>query len=60
MGERGVFVGVTVDGSETLPLAQGEKIVIRRSDLHVQMLTLKNDGFFGVLNNKLSEYELKN
>lgn len=60
VGERGVFVGVTVDGSETLPLAQGEKIVIRRSDLHVQMLTLKNDGFFGVLNNKLSEYELKN
>lgn len=60
VGDRGVFVGVTVDGAEAFPLAQGEKIEIRRSDLYVRMLALKNDGFFGVLNNKLSKYELKN
>lgn len=51
---------VTVDGVESRPLYQGERLIVKRADRFVQMLSLKDDGFFETLNNKISKYELKN
>ena len=48
-----------LDGEETGGLCCGDRLVIRRSQKAVKMLTLKNEGFFETLNNKISKYELK-
>lgn len=60
MDERAPHIDVTANGTEPIPLFQGERLVIRRSPKMLKMLKLKHAGFFSVLNAKLSEYELKN
>lgn len=57
--DRAPHVDVTADGTEPMPLYFGERLVIRRSERRCKMLKLKHEGFFSVLNAKLSEYELK-
>lgn len=51
---------VTVDGVETRPLYHEERLIVQRAAASLKMLSLKNDGFFETLNNKISKYELKN
>lgn len=51
---------ITVDGEETRPLYHGERLIVKHADTSLKMLSLKNDGFFETLNNKISKYELKN
>lgn len=50
---------IILDGEEKEEVRCGEKIVIKRSNNSVRMITLKNEGFFETLNNKISKYELK-
>ena len=51
---------VTVDGADTRPLYQGERLIVQRANAPVKMLSLKSEGFFETLNKKISKYELKN
>lgn len=51
--------GVAIDGEERRPLCEGETLVVRRAEQSVKMLSVKNEGFFETLNNKISKYELK-
>lgn len=48
-------VYLTVDGREAEMLIPGDRIVISRSKLKTKLIRLKNNGFLGVLKNKLSE-----
>ena len=51
---------VNVDGEDVRPLYNGERLIVRRAEALIQMISLKNEGFFEILNNKISKYELKN
>ncbi|MBE6680383.1 MAG: NAD(+)/NADH kinase [Ruminococcaceae bacterium] len=48
-----------LDGEEKCTMHCGEKLIIKKSEKYVKMLTLKDEGFFETLNNKISKYELK-
>jgi len=51
--------GLSIDGEESRPLQEGDTLVVRRSAQSVRMLSLKDEGFFETLNQKISKYELK-
>ena len=57
--DRAESWAITVDGEEVEPLLYGERLIIKRSDKTVKMLSVKDEGFFEILNNKISKYELK-
>ncbi|MBQ8837036.1 MAG: NAD(+)/NADH kinase [Clostridia bacterium] len=57
--DRNESWNVTIDGEGVTPLRCGEELIIRRSEKYVKMLSLKDEGFFETLNNKISKYELK-
>lgn len=57
--DRIKLCGIAIDGEESRPLQHGETLVVRRSVQSVKMLSVKNEGFFETLNNKISKYELK-
>lgn len=48
-----------LDGEVNAKLGCKERIVVKRSPKVVKMLSLKDEGFFETLNNKISKYELK-
>ena len=50
---------ISLDGEGGIPLRQGDTLVVRRSQKNVKMLSVKDEGFFETLNNKISKYELK-
>lgn len=50
---------IVVDGEQVHTLKNGETLVVKRSDKVVKMLSVKDEGFFETLNNKISKYELK-
>lgn len=50
---------IMIDGEEAHSLKIGETLVVKRSDKAVKMLSVKDEGFFETLNNKISKYELK-
>ena len=50
---------IAIDGEESRPLSEGDTLVVRRSLQAVKMLSVKDEGFFETLNNKISKYELK-
>ena len=52
--------GLSIDGEKSRPICEGETLVVHRSSQAVKMLSLKDEGFFETLNNKISKYELKN
>ena len=58
--ERSAQWNLVVDGEEERPLYIGEKLVITKSEKMVKMLSVKDEGFFETLNQKISKYELKN
>lgn len=57
--DRAEVLNITVDAEAVENLECGEKLVIKRSEKSVKMLSLKDEGFFEILNNKISKYELK-
>ncbi|MBR5315040.1 MAG: NAD(+)/NADH kinase [Clostridia bacterium] len=50
---------VSVDGEALHKLAIGETLVVKKSEKPVSMISVKDEGFFETLNNKISQYELK-
>lgn len=50
---------VSVDGEALHKLAIGETLVVKKSEKPVSMVSVKDEGFFETLNNKISQYELK-
>ena len=57
--ERAKGLGISVDGESLHCLTIGEVLVVQRSEQSVNMLSVKDEGFFETLNNKISQYELK-
>lgn len=57
--ERDESWNITIDGDDIGELYRGDTLVIKRSDKVVKMLSVKDEGFFEILNNKISKYELK-
>lgn len=57
--DRTEALPITMDGEQVATLALGEKLRICKSQTPLKMVTLRQDGFFGVLNEKMKEYELK-
>ena len=57
--ERADEWSLVLDGEERDCLRCGEKLIISRSCKSVNMLSLKDEGFFETLNSKISKYELK-
>lgn len=50
---------VSVDGEALHNLAIGETLIVKKSEKSVNMVSVKDEGFFETLNNKISQYELK-
>lgn len=46
---------LTVDGNENVRLEDGDTVKITRSDITTQLVRIKKDGFYDVLNHKLRE-----
>lgn len=57
--ERADEWSLILDGEEEYSLLFGDKLVIKKSDKYVKMISLKEKSFFETLNNKISKYELK-
>ncbi len=57
--DRTEEVSITVDGESAENLRCGDRLIVKRSVRAVKMLSVKNEGFFEILNNKISKYELK-
>ena len=57
--ERADEWSLILDGEEKYSLLFGDKLVIKKSDKYVKMISLKEKSFFETLNNKISKYELK-
>ena len=57
--DRAEQLSIVLDGVIKHYMATGEKIVVKKADKFVKMLSLKDEGFFETLNNKISKYELK-
>ena len=50
------YVALTLDGHETIPLKAGEVAVIRKAAFKAKFVRLEQHNFFGLLKNKLSEW----
>ncbi len=50
---------VSVDGEAMHDLKIGESLIVKRSEKAVNLVSVKDEGFFETLNNKISQYELK-
>ncbi len=50
---------ISVDGESLHNLKIGETLIVKRSDKSVNLISVKDEGFFETLNNKISQYELK-
>lgn len=50
---------VSVDGETLHNLKIDESLVVKKSGKFISMLSVKDEGFFETLNNKISQYELK-
>jgi len=48
-------VYITIDGSEHREIMENDVITIRRSQYYTRMIKIKNNNFFNVLHNKMSE-----
>ena len=57
--DRTNTLSVTLDGEKIAELGYGDKLRIQKSETPLKMVAMKQDGFFGVLNEKIKEYELK-
>ncbi len=57
--DRIAACGLAIDGEAGRPLHEGDTLVVRQSKKSVKMLSVKDEGFFETLNNKISKYELK-
>lgn len=57
--DRAASLPITMDGENIASLGFGDKLKIKKSQLPLKMVSVKGDGFFGVLNEKIKEYELK-
>ena len=50
---------VSVDGELLHNLEIGETLIVKKSEKPVNMISVKDEGFFETLNSKISQYELK-
>lgn len=50
---------ISVDGESLHNLKIGETLIVKRSEKSVNLISVKDEGFFETLNNKISQYELK-
>ena len=57
--ERSEEWNIILDGEGPISFEPGESLVVKRSEKFVKMLSVKSEGFFEKLNNKISKYELK-
>lgn len=57
--ERIAGLVVSVDGETMHNLKIGEALIVTRSEKAVNLVSVKDEGFFETLNNKISQYELK-
>ena len=54
-GKSGKKFCLTADGNESMELETGDTVRIRRSDICTNLIRIKRDGFFSILNAKMSE-----
>nr|MBQ4317795.1 NAD(+)/NADH kinase [Clostridia bacterium] len=54
-GKNDTRLYLTVDGNENYPLSKGDGVRITRSEICTKLIRIKKDGFFSVLNEKMSE-----
>lgn len=57
--DRAKGLGISVDGEMLHCLTIGETLVVKKSERSINLLSVKDEGFFETLNNKISQYELK-
>lgn len=57
--DRGEAWSIVLDGDAVKSLDIGDKLIVKRSEKFVRMLSVKKEGFFEKLNSKISKYELK-
>ncbi len=50
---------VSLDGERMYNLEVDEILIVKKSGFSLKMLSVKDEGFFETLNNKISQYELK-
>lgn len=57
--DRAEELSLVLDGEEQKCMQHGDRLIIKRSQKAVKMLSLKDAGFFEILNSKISKYEIK-